>query len=84
MARTTETISVTLRPETLRALDAAAQSQRRSRSQFVDLTLERALSLTGEDRQRDLQAIATEGLADASADATLDAFEKMAKAATRK
>jgi predicted transcriptional regulator len=62
MARNLETISLTLRPETLRALDAAAQNERRSRSAFVDLTLERAL--TGQGRLEALQAIAEAGLAD--------------------
>ena len=48
MAKTYETISLTIRPETLKAVNAAAQAQRRSRSQFVDLTLERALSGQGQ------------------------------------
>jgi hypothetical protein len=68
MARTTETISLTLRPETLRAVDAAAQSQRRSRSQFVDLTLERAMTGTG--RLEALESIAAEGLREYSDAAT--------------
>jgi uncharacterized protein (DUF1778 family) len=70
MARTTETISLTLRPQTLKALDAAAQQQRRSRSQFVDLVLQGAPSVTGETRLRDLQAIAAAGLAEYADDAT--------------
>ena len=70
MARTTETISLTLRPEILRAVDAAAQSERRSRSQFVDLTLERAL--TGTDRLRVLEQIAAQGLEEFAANATRD------------
>jgi len=37
---------LTLRPETLKAIDLAAQRARRSRSQFVDLTLGHALSVT--------------------------------------
>lgn len=51
MPKTTETISITLRPATIRALDDAARAARRSRSQFVDLTLEHAL--TGRERHDD-------------------------------
>jgi uncharacterized protein (DUF1778 family) len=40
MARTTETVSLTLRPEILRAVDAAAQNERRTRSAFVGWVLE--------------------------------------------
>jgi hypothetical protein len=47
MAATTKSVSLTLRPETLKAIDAAAQNARRSRSQFVDLALERALTGPG-------------------------------------
>jgi hypothetical protein len=66
MARTYETISLTIRPETLRAVNAAAQSQKRSRSQFIDLTLERAMTGTG--RLEALQSIADQGLADFAAE----------------
>ena len=61
MATTTKTVSLTLRPETLKAVDAAAQNVRRSRSQFVDLTLERAL--TGAGRLDALEQVAATEIA---------------------
>jgi uncharacterized protein (DUF1778 family) len=66
MARSTETISLTLRPATVKALDAAALGARRSRSQFVDLTLEKAL--TGKGRLEALQSIADAGLREYAAE----------------
>jgi metal-responsive CopG/Arc/MetJ family transcriptional regulator len=56
MAKTTKDVTVSLRTQTLKALDAAARKDRRSRSAFVDLTLERALS--GSQRQAEPQAFA--------------------------
>jgi hypothetical protein len=58
MARTTENVCLTLRPEIVKAVDAARGKGRdaQSRSQFVDLTLERALS--GQPRQAEPVAIA--------------------------
>ena len=53
MPRTTEPVTLTLRPETLKAIDLAAQRARRSRSQFVDLTLESALTDSKEDHMAD-------------------------------
>jgi metal-responsive CopG/Arc/MetJ family transcriptional regulator len=50
MANTTKTISITLRPQILKAIDAAARNERRSRSQFIDLTM--ASALTGQQQQR--------------------------------
>jgi hypothetical protein len=46
MARTTENVCLTLRPKIVKAIDAARGKGRdaQSRSQFVDLTLERALA----------------------------------------
>lgn len=67
MARSTATVSLTLRPATVAAVDAAAQAERRSRSQFIDLMLERALAITGADRLRDLEAIAATELEAANA-----------------
>jgi hypothetical protein len=64
MPRSTETISLTLRPDTLKAVDRAAQVARRSRSQFVDLTLERAL--TGPGRLEALEAVAAAAVEAAS------------------
>jgi hypothetical protein len=61
MARNLETISLTLRPETLRALDAAAHADRRSRSAVVDLMIQRSL-ITGESRLRTLNEVAADGL----------------------
>jgi hypothetical protein len=45
MARTTENVCLTLRPEIVKAVDAARGKGRdaQSRSQFIDLVLERAL-----------------------------------------
>ncbi|MGB6451019.1 MAG: hypothetical protein WBE92_09730 [Steroidobacteraceae bacterium] len=64
MARTTEQVCLTLRPETVRALNAAAQTERRSRSQVVDLLLERAL--TGPERLRALEQIAAASIIESS------------------
>jgi uncharacterized protein (DUF1778 family) len=55
MSTTTAKVSLSLRPETVKAVDAAAQGQRRSRSQTVDLILEHAL--TGESRLSALEQI---------------------------
>jgi metal-responsive CopG/Arc/MetJ family transcriptional regulator len=43
MARTTQNVCLTLPPETLAKVDRAARSERRSRSQFINLVLERAV-----------------------------------------
>jgi hypothetical protein len=67
MAKTTTDVTVSLRTQTLKALDAAAQSARRSRSQFVDLCLEKALA--GDGRLEAMQAITHQGL---------DALQKIA------
>jgi hypothetical protein len=63
MPRTTENVCLTLRPEIVRAVDAARGKGRdaKSRSQFVDLTLERALQITGESRLAELEEIAAAG-----------------------
>jgi metal-responsive CopG/Arc/MetJ family transcriptional regulator len=50
MANTTKTISITLRPQILKAIDAAARNERRSRSQFIDLTM--ASALTGQQQRQ--------------------------------
>jgi hypothetical protein len=55
MSTTTAKVSLSLRPATLAAVDQAAQGQRRSRSQTVDLILEHAL--TGESRLSALEQI---------------------------
>jgi hypothetical protein len=62
MARTTENVCLTLRPEIVKAVDAARGRGRdaQSRSQFIDLTLERAM--TGAGRLEALQGIAKESL----------------------
>jgi hypothetical protein len=62
MARTKETVSLTLRPATIRAASAEAQAQRRSLSWFIDETLEAAMN--GQGRLEALQAIADAGLAE--------------------
>jgi hypothetical protein len=69
MARTTENVCLTLRPEIVKAVDAARGTGReaKSRSQFVDLTLERALQITGESRLAELQALADAGLEESNA-----------------
>jgi uncharacterized protein (DUF1778 family) len=56
MAKTTATISVTLRPELIRAVDKAAAAEQRTRSKFLDITLTRVL--TGGERLADLEQIA--------------------------
>jgi hypothetical protein len=66
MARSTTDVCLSLRTKTLRAVDAAAQAAQRSRSQFVDLTLERAM--TGAGRLEALQGIADQGLEHFAAD----------------
>jgi hypothetical protein len=48
MPRSTENVCLTLRPATVEAVDAAAQRAKRSRSQFIDITLEHALSINGQ------------------------------------
>jgi hypothetical protein len=63
MARTTQNVCLTLPPETLRKVDRAAQHDGRSRSQYVNRVLERAVhEVTGATRLADLEAIAAAGL----------------------
>jgi metal-responsive CopG/Arc/MetJ family transcriptional regulator len=59
-------VTVTLPREILDQVDAAAQKERRTRSNFIRTALER--SLTGKDRLAALQAIADTGLEDYAAD----------------
>jgi hypothetical protein len=58
MARSTTDICLTLRPSTVQAVDAAAQAVRRSRSQYIDMLLSKAL--TGKDRLHALEEIAAD------------------------
>ena len=62
--RNSQLVTVSLPPEVLEQIDAAAQRERRTRSNFIRTALER--SLTGEGRMAALQAIADAGLADAA------------------
>jgi metal-responsive CopG/Arc/MetJ family transcriptional regulator len=54
--RNSQLVTVSLPREVLEQVDAAAQKERRSRSNFIRAALEQ--SLTGAERLRELQAIA--------------------------